>query len=400
MNIMNEDLYEKANENESLFPILFHDFINYKERYEINTKDNIYDPDIVVKQKRRILFLIELEHSNYKIITNDNIPSFGDISIPYDKAMKCYKIYIEDKIDIYYIRFNNGSFNLNTKCYCNHIKNIVKLKDKLKNTRDIHKNLKENGTNRYFIDPININFKGFIGSTLEAGFFIAKETKIPFIKKKLNILNLFAGIGGNRTLWGDEYDITAIEYDSKIAEIYKMRFPNDKVIIGDAYDYFLEHFQNFDFIWASPPCLTHTRLIRCNVGHRYKGKNIKLSFPDLRLYSLILFLKENFRGRWLVENVKGYYKPLIYPSAKIGRHYFWSNIVLTSYKEKGKDQLQFHDEITTKMLLTKGIDEETYELLKELKNTKQVINNCVRPSFGKFVIDSLKKKDKKINDFF
>ena len=29
--------------------------------------------------------------------------------------------------------------------------------------------------------------------------------------KKLKILNLYAGIGGNRKLWGNEHDITAVE---------------------------------------------------------------------------------------------------------------------------------------------------------------------------------------------
>jgi DNA (cytosine-5)-methyltransferase 1 len=27
----------------------------------------------------------------------------------------------------------------------------------------------------------------------------------------MKILNLYAGIGGNRKLWGDEYEVTAIE---------------------------------------------------------------------------------------------------------------------------------------------------------------------------------------------
>lgn len=71
----------------------------------------------------------------------------------------------------------------------------------------------------------------------------------------MKILNLYAGIGGNRKLWGDEHEITAVEYDPKIAEIYQKFFPNDKVIVTDAHQYLLEHFQEFDFIWSSPPVL-------------------------------------------------------------------------------------------------------------------------------------------------
>lgn len=36
----------------------------------------------------------------------------------------------------------------------------------------------------------------------------------------MNILNLYAGIGGNRKLWGNEYNIIAVEYDEKIANVY------------------------------------------------------------------------------------------------------------------------------------------------------------------------------------
>ena len=34
------------------------------------------------------------------------------------------------------------------------------------------------------------------------------------------ILNLYAGIGGNRKLWGDEHEITAVEYDEATADVY------------------------------------------------------------------------------------------------------------------------------------------------------------------------------------
>ena len=43
----------------------------------------------------------------------------------------------------------------------------------------------------------------------------------------MRILNLYAGIGGNRKLWGDEHEVTAVEYDSEIAGIYQDFFPND-----------------------------------------------------------------------------------------------------------------------------------------------------------------------------
>lgn len=64
----------------------------------------------------------------------------------------------------------------------------------------------------------------------------------------MKILNLYAGIGGNRKLWGNDDEITAVEFDEQIAKIYQDNFPNDKVVIGDAHQYLLEHFREFDFI--------------------------------------------------------------------------------------------------------------------------------------------------------
>jgi len=55
----------------------------------------------------------------------------------------------------------------------------------------------------------------------------------------MKILNLYAGIGGNRKLWGDEHEVTAVEIDSVIGEVYHTNFPNDTVVVADAKDYLL-----------------------------------------------------------------------------------------------------------------------------------------------------------------
>ncbi len=75
----------------------------------------------------------------------------------------------------------------------------------------------------------------------------------------MRVLNLYAGIGGNRKLWED-VEVTAVEINEKIAAIYQDFFPDDKVVVGDAHAYLLEHFGEFDFIWSSPPCPTHSQL--------------------------------------------------------------------------------------------------------------------------------------------
>ena len=71
----------------------------------------------------------------------------------------------------------------------------------------------------------------------------------------MKILNLYAGIGGNRKLWGVEHEITAVEYNEDIAAVYKDLYPNDTVIVGDAHEYLLKNYKEFDFIWASPHAL-------------------------------------------------------------------------------------------------------------------------------------------------
>lgn len=210
----------------------------------------------------------------------------------------------------------------------------------------------------------------------------------------MKILNLFAGIGGNRTLWGDKHEITAVEYNQQIAMIYLKRFPNDKIIIGDAYQYFLDNFTKFNFVWASPPCTTHTKLIKCNVGHRYKGKNYKVNFPDLRLYSLILFLKHNFRGKWVVENVNPYYDPLIKPTSIIGRHFIWSNYKITKRQKRESNEhltRENYNEKIKRALSKKKIDGNVLNMINLLKkmDKKQIINNCLLPEDGKYILDSL-----------
>ena len=71
----------------------------------------------------------------------------------------------------------------------------------------------------------------------------------------MKVLNLDAGLGGNRKFWTD-VDVTAVELNPDIAKIYQDFFPDDKVIVADAHQYLLEHYQEFErgLIWDSPPC--------------------------------------------------------------------------------------------------------------------------------------------------
>jgi len=208
----------------------------------------------------------------------------------------------------------------------------------------------------------------------------------------MKILNLYAGIGGNRKLWtpnGNEHEITAVEYNQEIADVYKEFFPNDKVIVADAHEYLLKHFKEFDFIWSSPPCQSHSV---CN--HFLKGQGI-FRFPDMKLYEEIIFLKHFFKGKWVVENVKPYYEPLIKPQ-KIGRHCFWANFeikeIIVDY-QIGTMNRNASKKTQRKAIIREAQIPELIDLhgLKnfKLKNKRQVLRNCVLPKIGKHIIECM-----------
>ena len=143
----------------------------------------------------------------------------------------------------------------------------------------------------------------------------------------MKILNLYACLGGNRYKWDEvtNIEVTAVEWDQELARLYKERFPNDKVIVADAHQYLLDHYKEFDFIWSSPPCPSHSR-VRFSQKNR---ENCDAVYPDLKLYEEIIFLENYFDGKYVVENVIPYYDPLI-PAKKRGRHLYWTNFLLPS----------------------------------------------------------------------
>jgi DNA (cytosine-5)-methyltransferase 1 len=147
------------------------------------------------------------------------------------------------------------------------------------------------------------------------------------MENKIKVLNLYACLGGNRYKWDEvaNIEVTAVEYDSEIAKAYQERFPNDKVIVADAHQYLLNHYKEFDFIWSSPPCPSHSK-IRITQKTR---DNFKAIYPDMKLYEEIIFLDNYFDGKYCVENVIPYYDPLI-PAKKRGRHLYWTNFNLPS----------------------------------------------------------------------
>lgn len=197
----------------------------------------------------------------------------------------------------------------------------------------------------------------------------------------MKILNLYAGIGGNRKLWtpnGDEHEITAIEYKPEIAKIYQDFFPKDKVIVADAHQYLLDHFPEFDFIWSSPPCPTHSQVRFIATYEKGTDKiRQKPVYPDMQLYQEILLLNNYFRGKFCVENVVAFYPPLI-PPHEIGRHWFWTNFLLRDFTSMSRDHYGTIESLSKR----KGFDISNYKVDKRL-----ALRNCVEPELGKHILD-------------
>jgi DNA (cytosine-5)-methyltransferase 1 len=194
----------------------------------------------------------------------------------------------------------------------------------------------------------------------------------------MKILNLYCGIGGNRKLWGSEHEVTAVELDPNIAAVYQDLFPNDKVIIGDAHEYLKEHFNEFDFIWTSPPCQTHSSM-RQNIAVRFHGS--EPVYPDMKLYQEIIFLQYNFKGKWVVENVNPYYKPLVEPNVELDRHKFWCNFDIP--------KAEFVRPKLRSAQIPELQEAYGYNLVDyKLPNKRQVLRNCVLPDVGKHILNA------------
>ena len=203
----------------------------------------------------------------------------------------------------------------------------------------------------------------------------------------IKILNCYAGIGGNRKLWSGDIEVTAVEYDAAIAKVYQDLYPDDTVIVTDAHEYLLKHYEEYDFIWCSPPCPTHSI-----TNHFLNAQGLK-RYPDMALYQEIILLQTFFKGKFIIENVKSYYPPLVVPQIS-GRHYFWANfkVPMLNFEKQigrmngkktdlgGKNQSQLrtnnHEKLGFDLSKYNGIDKE------------KVLNNCVAPEIGLAIFNS------------
>ena len=199
----------------------------------------------------------------------------------------------------------------------------------------------------------------------------------------MKILNLYACLGGNRYKWDEvtEVKVTAVEWDEELARLYQDRFPKDKVIVADAHQYLLEHYKEFDFIWSSPPCPTHSRARYWGFGKNGK----KPIYPDMKLYQEIIFLQYHCNTKYCVENVIPYYEPMFNPY-KRGRHLYWTNFKLPTALSKRKNP----DLSTTKNLIDAMSEFHDYDFrkYKGKQRRNKIARNLVDYEAGKTILDT------------
>jgi DNA (cytosine-5)-methyltransferase 1 len=214
----------------------------------------------------------------------------------------------------------------------------------------------------------------------------------------VKILNLYACLGGNRYKWGDDHQITAVEWDEELAKLYKERFPSDEVIVADAHQYLLDHYKEFDFIWSSPPCPSHSRA-RYWSSSNY-DTTTKPVYPDMTLYQEILFLKHYYKGKYVVENVIPYYDPLI-PAQKRGRHLYWANFILPNVLSDRSFRVSAEKDEVNGLSKFHDFDFRKYKGGQPLN---KIARNLVDYEAGKVILDVVmgivKKKDERQIELF
>ena len=197
--------------------------------------------------------------------------------------------------------------------------------------------------------------------------------------EKFKILNLYACLGGNRYKWdevADNIEVTAVELDPELAKLYQERFPNDTVIVADAHQYLIDYYKEFDFIWSSPPCPTHSRMRKTNTGEGERKS--KASYP---------------------ENVISFYEPLVVPK-KRDRHFYWTNFNLPS-DLKGRKANNF---IHSKVSDLSEFHDYDFTKYKGKQRMDKVARNLVDFEAGKTILETVfgieRKKNEKQTSIF
>ena len=204
----------------------------------------------------------------------------------------------------------------------------------------------------------------------------------------MNILNLYAGIGGNRKLWSMEHFVTAVEFNPDIVPVYEKLYPMDKMIEADAHSYLQKHVDEFDFIWSSPPCQSHTQMTKAT---RHVSQRSR--YPDMSLYAEIVYLATRATGKWVVENVEPYYgilRPDGVHVTQVGRHVFWSNFPIYAQDVEMPARFIKLANMEGKRAMQEWLDIHFEENIYYEGNhcPAQILRNAVHPEIGRQVLES------------
>jgi DNA (cytosine-5)-methyltransferase 1 len=218
----------------------------------------------------------------------------------------------------------------------------------------------------------------------------------------MKILNLYACLGGNRYKWNEvknDIEVTAVELDPECARLYQERFPNDKVIITDAHQYLLENYKEFDFIWSSPPCPSHSRA-------RYWGFGIngkKPIYPDMKLYQEIIFMQYHCKTKYCIENVIPYYEPIFNPK-KRGRHLYWTNFNLPNILSNRGNKLKEKETNSESLNHYNKFHDYDFKKYKGKQLILKIARNLVDYEAGKTIFETVcgivRKENEKQTELF
>ena len=122
------------------------------------------------------------------------------------------------------------------------------------------------------------------------------------------------------------------------------------------------------------------------------GKNRRPRYPDMKLYEEIVFLQHNYNGKWIVENVRPFYKPLIKPTKEVGRHLFWSNFEFDCEDIKSPKNLinQTSTKGANALKEWLGINYKGNLYYEGNHCPAQVLPNCVHPKIGERIFNQVK----------
>lgn len=208
----------------------------------------------------------------------------------------------------------------------------------------------------------------------------------------MKILNLYAGLGGNRTLWSRIYSITAVENNDRRAEIYAKRFPNDEIIVRDVKEFlYTTDLTQFDLIWLSPPCKTHSQMNRFHKGRPKIPRLDEIFGVQIWLERLV-----KYPGHWVMENV--------YPEygiqnlvgcfiVTLDKNVFWSSFPID--RKRFRPIKPGHGSLNNSTTMR----EEREKLIQNFMLTDiedmislEEIRNCVDPRIGKYVLEQFEAR--------